>query len=60
LREPCTRASSSLDGNQVKTTKQRQVKCVISALLNYTCIRLANDLDEIYYDTINDDLRYDK
>jgi hypothetical protein len=44
----------------MKITKQRYVEYVISTPINYTCTNLANHLDNISYDAINDYLRGEK
>lgn len=44
----------------MKITKQQYVKYVISTPINYTCTNLANHLDGISHDAINDYLRREK
>ena len=38
----------------MKITKQRYVEYVISTPINYTCTNLADHLDDISHDAIND------
>jgi hypothetical protein len=44
----------------MKITKQRHVEYGISTPINYTCTHLADHLDDISHDAINDDLRREK
>ncbi|HRZ35466.1 MAG TPA: transposase [Candidatus Paceibacterota bacterium] len=44
----------------MEITKQRYVEYVISTLINYTCTNLANHLDGISHDAINDYLRRER
>jgi hypothetical protein len=44
----------------MKITKQRYVEYVISTPVNYTCANLADHLDDISHDAINDYLRGEK
>ena len=44
----------------MKITKQRYVEYVISTPVNYTCTNLADHLDDISHDAINDYLRGEK
>ena len=44
----------------MKITKQRYVEYVISTPINYTCTNLADHLDDISHDAINDYLRREK
>jgi len=44
----------------MKITKQRYVEYIISTPINYTCTNLADHLDDISHDAINDDLRREK
>ena len=44
----------------MKITKQRYVEYVISTPVNYTCTNLADHLDDISHDAINDYLRREK
>ena len=44
----------------MKITKQRYVEYIISTPINYTCTNLADHLDDISHDAINDYLRREK
>jgi Transposase DDE domain len=44
----------------MKITKQHYVEYVISTPVNYTCTNLADHLDDISHDAINDYLRHEK
>ena len=44
----------------MKITKQRYVEYIISTPINYTCTNLADHLDDISHDAINDYLRGEK
>ena len=44
----------------MKITKQRYVEYIISTPINYTCTNLANHVDDISHDAINDYLRREK
>ena len=44
----------------MKITKQRYVEYIISTPVNYTCTNLADHLDNISHDAINDYLRRER